>query len=72
MVVDNQLCLHCGTCVGACPTNSIFLYEVSSIEFLSTCTECGLCATVCPVGCIGRDRASLSESDLTLSSEARA
>ena len=52
MIVNNQICLHCGACVGACPTNSIFLHETSTIEFLPTCTECGLCAMVCPVGAI--------------------
>ena len=54
MIVDNQTCLHCGTCVGSCPTNSIFLHETATIEFLETCTECELCAMVCPVGSIRR------------------
>lgn len=52
MNVKNQICLHCGACVGACPTNSIFLHGTSTIEFLPSCTECGLCVVVCPVGAI--------------------
>ena len=52
MNVMNQICLHCGACVGVCPTNSIFLHETSAIEFLPSCTECGVCAVVCPVGAI--------------------
>jgi ferredoxin len=52
VIVNNQICLHCGACVGSCPTNSIFLHETSTIEFLPTCTECELCVVVCPVGAI--------------------
>ena len=52
MIVDHDLCLHCGACVGACPINAMFLHETSTIVFLPACTECGLCAVVCPVGAI--------------------
>jgi ferredoxin len=52
VIVDNAVCLHCGACVGACPTNSIFLFDTSTIEFLASCTECGTCSRVCPVGAI--------------------
>ena len=52
MIVDNHVCLRCGACAGACPSDSIFLHGTFSIEFLPTCTECGLCAIVCPVGAI--------------------
>jgi L-aspartate semialdehyde sulfurtransferase ferredoxin len=52
MMVNNPICLHCGACVGSCPTNSIFLHETAVIEFQSTCSECGFCALVCPVGAI--------------------
>jgi len=57
MKVDHQICLHCGACVGSCPTNSIFLLETSVIEFLPTCTECGTCEIVCPVGAIAMEAA---------------
>ena len=56
MIVDNTICLHCGACVGACPTNSLFLFDTSTIEFLTSCTECGVCARVCPVGAIDSNR----------------
>ncbi|MBI4361655.1 MAG: 4Fe-4S binding protein [Euryarchaeota archaeon] len=52
MIVDNNVCLHCGACIGICPPNAMFLYETSTIVFLPHCTECGLCAQVCPVGAI--------------------
>jgi ferredoxin len=55
VIVDNNICLHCGACVGICPPNSIFLYETSTIVFLPSCTECGHCVNVCPVGAIDFD-----------------
>jgi L-aspartate semialdehyde sulfurtransferase ferredoxin len=54
MIVNNRVCLHCGACVGSCPTNSLFLHEIATIEFRPDCTECGLCSIVCPVGAIRR------------------
>ncbi len=52
MDVDNNVCLHCGACVGICPPNALFLHETQTIEFLDNCTACGLCVWVCPVGAI--------------------
>lgn len=52
MEVDNNVCLHCGACVGICPPNALFLHETETIEFLDNCTDCGLCVWVCPVGAI--------------------
>ena len=72
MTADNRLCLHCGACVGACPTNSIFLHETACIEFLESCVKCELCATVCPVGSIRRLSAPASEFSLSLAQEAGA
>ena len=63
MIVDNQVCLHCGTCVGSCPTNSIFLHETFAVEFLHTCNDCGLCIVVCPVGSIRRNQESSAKNE---------
>jgi len=51
MQVDKDMCMHCGACVGACPTNAIFLHE-TFIEFNQDCINCKLCIKVCPVGAI--------------------
>ena len=51
MVLDKFLCLHCGACVGSCPTNSIFLFE-TFLTFDERCTQCGMCVRVCGVGAI--------------------
>jgi NAD-dependent dihydropyrimidine dehydrogenase PreA subunit len=72
MIVNDQLCLHCGACVGSCPTNSIFLHETASVEFLSTCIECELCVIVCPVGSIGVISKSSSKAGYMLVQEAKA
>ena len=72
MISDDQLCLHCGACVGACSTNSIFLHETARIEFLPTCTGCGLCVIVCPVGSIGPVTKESSASTQELAREALA
>ncbi|MBN2319688.1 MAG: 4Fe-4S binding protein [Acidobacteria bacterium] len=72
MIVNHQLCLRCGACVGSCPTNSIFLHETAFIEFLPTCTECGLCAVICPVGSINGLSESSSDSGYELIQEAGA
>lgn len=72
MIVDNNICLHCGACVGVCPTNSIFLFGTSTIAFLASCTECVLCTTVCPVGAIDADPepCEQTQGDEELSAEA--
>ncbi len=52
-VVDQHLCLSCGTCVSACPQNAISMVElpcgllVASVDE-SLCNGCGLCYRVCP------------------------
>ena len=72
MIVDNDICLHCGACVGVCPTNSIFLFGTSTIAFLASCTECATCSKVCPVGAIDAnpEDSAPAESDEELSAEA--
>ena len=51
MAIDDMLCMHCGACVGTCPTNAIFLNEVY-LTFNEDCTQSGMCVRVCPVGAI--------------------
>ena len=51
-VVEDGLCVGCGTCVAACPTDAI-LMKVSRGLFLpivekDKCTSCSLCYKVCP------------------------
>ena len=48
MIVNLDKCLHCGGCVGSCPTNAIFLNDFV-LEFSSKCNRCGRCVKICPV-----------------------
>ncbi|MBD3205368.1 4Fe-4S dicluster domain-containing protein [Candidatus Bathyarchaeota archaeon] len=46
-VVDNDLCVSCGTCVAVCPVNVIELKkEIPNL--VGKCIECGLCYSNCP------------------------
>lgn len=51
LCADASKCLHCGACVGSCPSNAIYLNEVV-LEFGDECTLCKRCTKVCPVGAI--------------------
>jgi len=46
--VNFEKCMHCGACAGTCPTNVIFLNDLTP-EVGEGCTRCGLCLKVCPV-----------------------
>src|SRR5437879_8185930 len=55
MAIDDMLCMHCGACVGTCPTNAIFLHEVY-LTFNEECTQCGVFVEVCPGGALDYPR----------------
>lgn len=47
---NEQLCIHCGTCVGVCPTAALYM-EKPSYRILfeeSKCIACELCVMACP------------------------
>lgn len=47
-IVDNDLCVRCGTCVGVCPVQAIILNDHNYPTSNSLCTGCGKCFDVCP------------------------
>ena len=52
-IIDKDLCVGCGACVGTCPVEALELDD----EGKSTCNEdvcvsCGACAASCPVEAI--------------------
>lgn len=54
IVVDADLCVHCGLCTGVCPTQALSL-ELPSFQLTFTrsrCIVCEQCIPVCPVKAI--------------------
>src|SRR6202034_3819620 len=50
-VIDADRCIQCGTCVAACPSNSIGVNKDSGLpELVKMCTGCSLCWDFCPRG----------------------
>jgi coenzyme F420 hydrogenase subunit beta len=50
-VIDADRCIQCGTCVAACPSNSIGINEDTDLpELVKMCTGCSLCWDYCPRG----------------------
>ena len=50
-VIDAGRCIQCGTCVAACPSNSIGIHKGTGLpELVKMCTGCSLCWDFCPRG----------------------
>ncbi|MEO1068151.1 MAG: NIL domain-containing protein [Cyanobacteria bacterium J06638_6] len=54
IVVDQDLCVHCGLCTGVCPTHALTLdSETYRLTFArSRCIVCEQCVPTCPVQAI--------------------
>ncbi|MBW4697368.1 MAG: 4Fe-4S binding protein [Aphanocapsa lilacina HA4352-LM1] len=54
IVIDEDLCVHCGLCTGVCPTGALALHaETFLLQFRrSRCIVCEQCVPVCPVAAI--------------------
>lgn len=54
ILVDEEVCVHCGLCTGICPTESLRLDpETAQLTFArSRCIVCEQCIPTCPVQAI--------------------
>lgn len=50
--IDPWLCHACGACVGLCPTNALFLFDLTLRVNEEVCLGCGQCVKTCPMGAL--------------------
>ncbi|ARS89617.1 Coenzyme F420 hydrogenase/dehydrogenase, beta subunit C-terminal domain [Natrarchaeobaculum aegyptiacum] len=55
-VIQDGRCIQCGTCVAACPSDSIGVGEDDHPELVKMCTGCSLCWDFCPRGGLRYER----------------
>lgn len=48
--INQNKCLQCGACVGACPVDAISMADDGKVSIdAQKCISCGTCYAVCPV-----------------------
>lgn len=55
-VIDADRCIQCGTCVAACPSDSIGVGDDGKPELVKMCTGCSMCWDFCPRGGLRYER----------------
>jgi len=55
-VIEDDRCIQCGTCVAACPSDSIGIGEDDLPKLVKMCTGCSLCWDFCPRGGLRYER----------------
>lgn len=55
MIISEEQCGYCGTCVAVCPHGILELSEMKIITY-EGCDECSFCMFVCPLGAIKRGK----------------
>ena len=66
IIIDEELCTGCGSCIDSCPFGAIELEE-NKAKILPNCTLCGACVEVCPVEAImlERDEGAAEKIDIS-------
>ncbi|MFC3960153.1 Coenzyme F420 hydrogenase/dehydrogenase, beta subunit C-terminal domain [Halovivax cerinus] len=55
-VIEADRCIQCGTCVAACPSDSIGIGDDGKPELVKMCTGCSMCWDFCPRGGLRYER----------------
>ncbi len=55
IIINQQLCDLCGTCVGVCPVDAIIIEKLNIYVKSDICKNCAVCLHICPVNAISDD-----------------
>lgn len=52
MLIRNEKCDFCGTCVAVCPFDALIVTENDVLIDHEKCSQCGLCTKICPMNAL--------------------
>ena len=52
LIVNNEACIACGTCVDECREGALFLEEETVVLKEEDCIQCGDCVAICVAGAL--------------------
>ncbi len=56
IVIDKDLCIGCGACVGSCGNGALEMHGDGYALVNDNCVLCGMCVDACPVGAIRSEK----------------
>ncbi len=64
-VIDRDLCVACGSCIGNCPNRAI-VRTGEQVVITGMCSDCGTCIHYCTMGAIGKGKEKADFNTKTL------
>ncbi len=55
IIVNQQICDLCGTCIGVCPVDAIVIERLNISINSDSCINCPACKYVCPVDALSEN-----------------